>query len=183
MAAQALLTSLPVELQGRRAVAPVTLVLVPGLMPTTSTSSPGFTIPVSMRPVATAGPSHVRISSPSTHTHDSVSRVLVRKYSAKLNSHGAESTARIVRKLRTAPVATVPRPWMEKTSSMGMRKGLSSARVGSGMWASTAAISCWMASLPSSGLLSSSAHSAEPLHTVAQLIITALGHTCWVSCA
>ena len=31
----------------------------------------------------------------------------------------------------TLPVTTVPRPWMVNTSSMGMRKGLSSSRVGS----------------------------------------------------
>ena len=33
----------------------------------------------------------------------------------------------------TLPVATVPRPLMPKTSSTGMRKGLSTSRVGVGM--------------------------------------------------
>ena len=33
----------------------------------------------------------------------------------------------------TRPVATVPRPLMPKTSSMGIRKGLSTARSGVGM--------------------------------------------------
>ena len=33
----------------------------------------------------------------------------------------------------TRPVATVPRPVIEKTSSMGMRNGLSRSRTGSGM--------------------------------------------------
>ena len=32
----------------------------------------------------------------------------------------------------TLPVTTVPRPWMVKTSSIGMRKGLSSLAVGLG---------------------------------------------------
>ena len=33
----------------------------------------------------------------------------------------------------TRPVATVPRPVIEKMSSIGIRKGLSSSRTGSGM--------------------------------------------------
>ena len=39
------------------------------------------------------------------------------------------------------PVTTVPRPAIEKTSSMGIKKGLSKSRVGSGMFSSTAAMS------------------------------------------
>ena len=39
------------------------------------------------------------------------------------------------------PVTTVPRPEIEKMSSIGIRKGSSTARVGCGMNLSTAAIS------------------------------------------
>ncbi len=39
------------------------------------------------------------------------------------------------------PVTTVPRPVIVKTSSIGIRNGLSTSRVGSGMYESTACIS------------------------------------------
>ena len=39
------------------------------------------------------------------------------------------------------PVMTVPRPVMVKTSSTGIRNGLSISRTGCGMWSSTAVIS------------------------------------------
>ena len=41
----------------------------------------------------------------------------------------------------TLPVTTVPRPVMVNTSSMGMRKGLSMSRSGSGTKVSTASMS------------------------------------------
>ena len=39
------------------------------------------------------------------------------------------------------PVTTVPRPWIEKISSIGIRKGLSTSLAGSGTFLSTASIS------------------------------------------
>ena len=59
------------------------------------------------------------------------------------------------------PVATVPRPVIEKTSSTGMRKGLSSARSGSGMYVSSASASSMIFALASSS--PSSAWVAEPM--------------------
>ena len=47
------------------------------------------------------------------------------------------------------PVTTVPRPMMLNTSSTDMEKGLSSARWGSGMYASTESMSFRIASLGS----------------------------------
>ncbi len=41
----------------------------------------------------------------------------------------------------TLPVTTVPRPEMVKTSSIGIRNGLSVSRTGSGMYSSTASMS------------------------------------------
>ncbi len=60
------------------------------------------------------------------------------------------------------PVTTVPRPEIENTSSIGIRNGRSFGRSGCGMLSSTACISFRIDCLPSSGFLSSSAHSAEP---------------------
>ena len=55
------------------------------------------------------------------------------------------------------PVATVPRPVIEKTSSTGMRNGLSRSRTGSGMyWSSVSASSmifAFASSSPSSALV------------------------------
>ena len=48
----------------------------------------------------------------------------------------------------TRPVTTVPRPEIENTSSMGIRKGWSTARTGVGMYSSTAAISARIESSP-----------------------------------
>ena len=46
----------------------------------------------------------------------------------------------------TRPVTTVPRPVMVKTSSTGMRNGLSVSRWGCGMYSSTAFMSSMIAS-------------------------------------
>ena len=60
------------------------------------------------------------------------------------------------------PVTTVPRPVIENTSSIGIRKGLSSARSGSGIVESSASISSSMHAFASSFEESSPAFSAEP---------------------
>ena len=62
----------------------------------------------------------------------------------------------------TRPVATVPRPEMENTSSTGIRNGLSVARFGVGIQASTASISRSIDGSPRSPLSPSSAFRAEP---------------------
>src|SRR5213596_3519491 len=61
------------------------------------------------------------------------------------------------------PVATVPRPVIEKMSSIGIRNGLSRSRSGSGMYVSSASASSRIACLASSS--PSSAFRAEPLIT------------------
>ena len=61
------------------------------------------------------------------------------------------------------PVATVPRPEIENTSSTGSRNGWSIGRSGVGIYSSTAAISLRTACSPISGSRSSSAASAEPV--------------------
>ena len=61
------------------------------------------------------------------------------------------------------PVATVPRPEIENTSSTGIRNGWSTGRSGVGMYSSTAASSLRTACSPISGSRSSSAASAEPV--------------------
>ena len=63
----------------------------------------------------------------------------------------------------TRPVTTVPRPEIENTSSIGIRKGWSTARSGVGMYSSTAAISARIESSPISLSRPSIAASAEPL--------------------
>ena len=63
----------------------------------------------------------------------------------------------------TRPVATVPRPVIVITSSTDIRNGLSVSRVGSGMYASTAAISSSIA--PTHFGSPSSAFRAEPRMT------------------
>ena len=62
----------------------------------------------------------------------------------------------------TLPVATVPRPVIENTSSIGIRNGLSVSRSGSGMYESTVSISSMILS-PHSPEGSSRALRAEPL--------------------
>ena len=64
--------------------------------------------------------------------------------------------------LSTLPVATVPRPVIENTSSIGIRNAWSFALCGSGMYVSTASISSRILS-PHSPSGSSSALSADPL--------------------
>ena len=59
------------------------------------------------------------------------------------------------------PVATVPRPVIEKTSSTGMRNGLSRSRTGSGMYVSSASASSMIFALASSS--PASACVAEPM--------------------
>jgi len=61
------------------------------------------------------------------------------------------------------PVTTVPRPVIENTSSMGIRKLLSSARSGCGIEASSASISSSMQAFAASSDGVSPAASAEPL--------------------
>ena len=60
----------------------------------------------------------------------------------------------------TRPVTTVPRPEIEKISSIGMANGLSISRVGSGMFLSTASINSIDRLLPL--LFTVSAPKAEP---------------------
>uniref|UniRef100_A0A0A9CMJ9 Uncharacterized protein n=2 Tax=Arundo donax TaxID=35708 RepID=A0A0A9CMJ9_ARUDO len=62
----------------------------------------------------------------------------------------------------TRPVTTVPRPWIEKTSSIGIKKGLSSCLTGSGMYSSTASISFIIAFFPISSLVPCKADKADP---------------------
>ncbi len=59
----------------------------------------------------------------------------------------------------TLPVTTVPRPVIVKTSSIGMRKGFSISRTGSGIAVSTASMSSM--SFSDHSLSPSSAFSAE----------------------
>jgi len=55
----------------------------------------------------------------------------------------------------TRPVTTVPRPLIEKTSSMGIRKGWLMSRTGVGMYSSTVSINCQMGAYTgASGLVS-----------------------------
>ena len=61
------------------------------------------------------------------------------------------------------PVTTVPRPVIENTSSIGIRNGLSSARSGCGIVASSASISSSMHAFAVSSAEFSSAFSADPL--------------------
>src|SRR5688572_28263464 len=63
----------------------------------------------------------------------------------------------------TRPVTTVPLPEMEKTSSTGIRNGLSISRLGVGMYASSASASFMIAFTPMSESSPSSALSAEPI--------------------
>ncbi|OPZ76373.1 MAG: hypothetical protein BWY79_01652 [Actinobacteria bacterium ADurb.Bin444] len=60
------------------------------------------------------------------------------------------------------PVTTVPRPVMVNTSSMGIRKGFSVSRTGSGMKLSQALMSSMILSLHSLFVSDSRAFSAEP---------------------
>ena len=60
----------------------------------------------------------------------------------------------------TRPVATVPRPVIENTSSTGIKKGLSVSRTGSGIYSSTVFINSTIASLAFGS--PSSAFKAEP---------------------
>ncbi len=61
------------------------------------------------------------------------------------------------------PVTTVPRPEMENTSSTGIRKGLSTSRLGTGMYWSISSTSFTTEGTPMSLLSPSSALSAEPI--------------------
>src|SRR4051812_44752819 len=62
----------------------------------------------------------------------------------------------------TRPVATVPRPEIVNTSSIGIRNGRSFGRSGCGMYSSTAFISSRIEACPTSGSLPSNTASAEP---------------------
>src|SRR5215475_549711 len=61
------------------------------------------------------------------------------------------------------PVTTVPRPEIENTSSTGIRKGLSTSRLGIGMYLSISSTSFTTEGTPISLLSPSSAFSAEPM--------------------
>ena len=60
------------------------------------------------------------------------------------------------------PVATVPRPEIENTSSTGIRKGWSTGRSGVGMNPSTASISARIDASPTASSVPFMAASAEP---------------------
>ena len=64
----------------------------------------------------------------------------------------------------TRPVTTVPRPEIENTSSIGIRKGWSIGRSGCGIYSSTFAISSRIASWPSLGSLSFQRHQGRAAH-------------------
>ncbi len=92
------------------------------------------------------------ISTPVT-THLRVSRIPTR----------STSSDTFTLPLSTRPVATVPRPVIENTSSTGIRNGLSRSRFGSGTELSTASISSQIALQSSeSGSSDSSAFKALP---------------------
>ena len=63
----------------------------------------------------------------------------VLRVSRKPTISASSPTFTLPRSMR--PVTTVPRPEIEKISSIGIRKGLSTSRVGSGTFLSTASIS------------------------------------------
>src|SRR5438132_153208 len=63
------------------------------------------------------------------------------------------------------PVTTVPRPLIVKTSSIGIKNGLSTARFGVGMYVSTASSSLWSAGTPIGDLSPSNAFVAAPVIT------------------
>jgi hypothetical protein len=50
-----------------------------------------------------------------------------------VDPHDLHGVAGVDDPCSTRPVATVPRPVIEKTPSIGIKKGLSSSRTGSGM--------------------------------------------------
>ena len=77
----------------------------------------------------------------------------------------------------TRPVTTVPRPEMENTSSMGMRKGFSTSRFGSGMYSSRVATSFSTAGTPLSAESPSRAFSAEPV----MMGVSSPGKSYWLS--
>ena len=82
---------------------------------------------------------------------------------SELNPISATSSCTLIRPRSIRPVATVPRPVIENTSSTGIRNGLSMSRFGCGMYESSASISS-LIFFPHSefGSFDSSAFSAEP---------------------
>ncbi|KAK2574591.1 hypothetical protein P5673_000780 [Acropora cervicornis] len=74
--------------------------------------------------------------------------------------------------LSTLPVTTVPRPAMEKTSSIGRRNGLSRSLAGVGIYSSTDSKSLMIESRPISGFLPSKAQRAEPTMMVCKGILS-----------
>ena len=105
-----------------------------------------------LSPVSASSSSFLNISSPVTTT------LLFSSESPMIST----SSPTFSTPLSTLPVATVPLPVMENTSSTGIRNGLSFALSGSGMYASISSNSSTILS-PHSPAGSSSAFSAEPL--------------------
>mmetsp|Transcript_519 Transcript_519/g.1120 ORF Transcript_519/g.1120 Transcript_519/m.1120 type:complete len:214 (+) Transcript_519:364-1005(+) len=79
-----------------------------------------------------------------------------------LNPITSRSSPTLTIPCSTRPVTTVPRPAMEKVSSMLIKKSLSRMRSGSGMFSSTVSISSKTRSRPISGLFPSAAARADP---------------------
>mmetsp|Transcript_21051 Transcript_21051/g.29273 ORF Transcript_21051/g.29273 Transcript_21051/m.29273 type:complete len:225 (+) Transcript_21051:441-1115(+) len=104
-----------------------------------------------LSPASPRSNSFLNISTP-------VQVVLVSMLKPKISS----SSPTLTTPCSTRPVTTVPRPEIEKTSSTGIKKGLSKSRTGSGTVSSTVCINSKIASRPRVVSLPSAALRADP---------------------
>ncbi len=100
--------------------------MLPGLASTMPRSISFFSTPRSRRP--TLSPAW-----PSSSTLRNVSTLVTTVFFSAPNPTSWSSSPLLTLPRSTRPVATVPRPVIENTSSTGIRNGLSVSRTGSGM--------------------------------------------------
>src|SRR5713226_6449220 len=109
-------------------------VIEPGLHTTCPRSTSSFSVPRSSNP--TLSP-----ASPSSNSLRNISTPVTTRFSVGRKPTISISSPTFTFPRSTRPVTTVPRPEIEKMSSIGMANGLSTSRCGNGTFLSTASIS------------------------------------------
>src|SRR6266404_3122509 len=130
--------------------------MLPGLASTCPRSTSPRLVPLkstpTLSPACPSSRSFLNISTP-------VQTVFTVAFSPTIST--SSFTLTMPRSMR--PVTTVPRPEIENTSSTGIRNGLSTSRLGIGMYLSISSTSFTTEGTPSSLLSPSSAFSADPM--------------------
>ena len=128
----------------------------PGLAKTWPLSTPSLSTPLNKAPILSP-------ASPLSNNLRNISTPVQVVLEVSFIPIISISSPTLITPLSTRPVTTVPRPEIENTSSIGIRKGRSTGRSGLGIYASTCFISSTMAGTPISPVSPSKAFKADPL--------------------